>query len=464
MFNSGWYISLVCDKATITSNTDGVVCNGETVILTANEGVSYLWSTGETTQSIAVTTPGYYSVQVLTSENCNFVSDPYFVEFAAVQAPTITPNGTITVCPGESVNLISSQGVSYEWSNGSTSQSTNVVEAGQYWVSVTDANSCVAVSEIVTIENHVTSPIDITPSGNISICYGDSVQISTTASDDILWSTGATTQSIYVSEVGTYNVSAPDASGCMSISNNLNISFYNPEPPTITPSEPQTICEGNSTLLSCSSGIAYNWNTGASTQSISVQEAGNYWVVVTDVNNCSRASAPVSINVNPNPPTPTITETEGLLQSSITGGYAFQWYYNGEAIAGATNSFYMATQNGLYFVELTDNFGCSTLSLPYNLQGVGIEDNSLSNSVKLYPNPFVNKSTLVINSPKATTITIDCMDMLGRKIANIYQGDIPSENFQIEINAQALGLASGNYLLNISSNEEVMQYKISISK
>ena len=40
----------------------------------------------------------------------------------------------------------------------------NVVEAGQYWVSVTDANSCVAVSEIVTIENHVTSPIDITPS------------------------------------------------------------------------------------------------------------------------------------------------------------------------------------------------------------------------------------------------------------------------------------------------------------
>ena len=152
-----------------------------------------------------------------------------------------------------------------------------------------------------------------------------------------------------------------------------------------------------------------------------------------------------------------------MLQSSITGGYA-QWYYNGEAIAGATNSFYMATQNGLYFVELTDNFGCSTLSLPYNLQGVGIEDNSLSNSVKLYPNPFVNKSTLVINSPKATTITIDCMDMLGRKIANIYQGDIPSENFQIEINAQALGLASGNYLLNISSNEEVMQYKISISK
>src|SRR5690606_8972518 len=58
---------------------------------------------------------------------------------------TPTASGTnIDICPGSSLPITAPSGVSYIWSNGSTSASISVSEPGDYYVTVFDSNSCVA--------------------------------------------------------------------------------------------------------------------------------------------------------------------------------------------------------------------------------------------------------------------------------------------------------------------------------
>ncbi|GEO03481.1 hypothetical protein AAE02nite_11450 [Adhaeribacter aerolatus] len=57
--------------ATITANGSTKICTGTSLILTASPGSEYLWSTGEKTQSITVTAPGNYKVQVKNASGCS---------------------------------------------------------------------------------------------------------------------------------------------------------------------------------------------------------------------------------------------------------------------------------------------------------------------------------------------------------------------------------------------------------
>jgi hypothetical protein len=63
---------------------------------------------------------------------------------STVVVPTITPNDTVSTCTN--ITLSSSSGLSYLWSNSSTTQSINVSTQGNYIVTVTDINGCTATS------------------------------------------------------------------------------------------------------------------------------------------------------------------------------------------------------------------------------------------------------------------------------------------------------------------------------
>lgn len=100
-------LSLQNENSTSTINVTGDVqiCEGEDFELTANYGDSYLWSTGETTQSIMVSEPGNYSVTVQNS-NCAFVygSPETNVSEVTVDAPSIE-NPISTSCMGEELSI-----------------------------------------------------------------------------------------------------------------------------------------------------------------------------------------------------------------------------------------------------------------------------------------------------------------------------------------------------------------------
>ena len=65
---------------------------------------------------------------------------------------TITPNDNTTFCQGSNVVLEASEGTSYNWSNGASTQSITVTQGNTYTVTVTDGNSCTAsASQVVTV-------------------------------------------------------------------------------------------------------------------------------------------------------------------------------------------------------------------------------------------------------------------------------------------------------------------------
>jgi len=92
---------------------------------------------------------------------------------------TITANGSTTFCSGGSVTLTASSGSSYLWSNGATTASINVTQAGDYSVAVTNASGCTATSSPTTVVVNASPAVPtISASGSTTVCAGQSVTLS----------------------------------------------------------------------------------------------------------------------------------------------------------------------------------------------------------------------------------------------------------------------------------------------
>ncbi|MEZ4722333.1 MAG: T9SS type A sorting domain-containing protein [Flavobacteriales bacterium] len=126
------------------------ICPGASATLDPNPYSSYsayLWSTGATTNSISVSAAGTYTVTFTQPNGCQGVA-----AFIVTQSPGVSLSqvATPTSCPlstDGSVALTINSGTSpytFLWSNGSTNQNLSNVAAGNYTVTVTDANGCTA--------------------------------------------------------------------------------------------------------------------------------------------------------------------------------------------------------------------------------------------------------------------------------------------------------------------------------
>ncbi|MFM1931361.1 MAG: hypothetical protein RL226_664, partial [Bacteroidota bacterium] len=122
-------------------------------------------------------------------------------------------------------------------------------------------------------------PNTITASGLTTICPGTSVTLSADPGFEYLWSTGETTQTISVSQAGTYSVMLLDGE-CASLSNTIQVSVITMQEPSITAETETVICEGTEAILTSTPGSIYTWSNGANTQTIAVTESGNYSVTV----------------------------------------------------------------------------------------------------------------------------------------------------------------------------------------
>ncbi len=345
----------------ITASGPVQFCPGGSVTLTSNSPTGNLWSTGATTQSILVTTAGSYSVQVVDGLCISDPSNTITVTLSPVPpVPTITPGGPTTFCDGGSVILTTNAPSGRIWQpGGQTTVSITVTTSGSYTVIRSNIFGCTSTSlpTVVTVIPLPTTPT-ITPSGPTALCPGDSVTLTSSSATGNTWSTGATTQSITVSTAGSYWVRWFDGSCTSDTSALVNvITNSQPPTPTITPSGPTAFCSGDSVILTSSSPSGNVWSTGATTQSITVFGAGDFWVLVNDGNCISDTSDTVSVSISPNPPTPAITASGPvqfcpggsvtLTSNSPTGNL---WS------TGATTQSILVTTAGTYSVQVVDGF------------------------------------------------------------------------------------------------------------
>ncbi len=184
------------------------------LISTVNGGTApytYLWSTGEMTSSILVSTGGDYSLTVTDANGCVVFQtitvsggDPCLSEIEVVESPA----GTMTATPiGGTAPYV------YEWSTGEMTTSISVISGETYTVTVTDAIGCFVFQEVTASGSdpcmNFFASIEEEPAGTLTANVSGG-----TAPYVYQWSTGETTSSINVNAPGTYSVTAIDAMGC----------------------------------------------------------------------------------------------------------------------------------------------------------------------------------------------------------------------------------------------------------
>jgi len=124
-------------------------CPGDSSMLDAGPGYSsYLWSTGKTSRTIYVSTPGAISVTVTNEHGC-IGDDEVYAEEYTPPAPFIS--GSLSLCFGSATILDAGEGyASYLWSTGEITNSIVVYDANTYTVEVTDDHGCIGSASATT--------------------------------------------------------------------------------------------------------------------------------------------------------------------------------------------------------------------------------------------------------------------------------------------------------------------------
>ncbi|HFB99670.1 MAG TPA: hypothetical protein ENJ53_02585, partial [Phaeodactylibacter sp.] len=328
------------------------ICNGATTSLDAGAGYnSYSWSNGGNTSSISVSTAGTYTVTVSDAGGCTGTNQ---VTVSANPSPTPSISGMNTFCPGSATTLDAGVFDQYLWSgmgSGNT-QTISANQAGTYTVQVTDANGCTATADILISENNVTPPA-IT--GDLEFCENNSTTLTADGTyTDYIWSNGATTSIIDISQPQTVGLTVTDANGCTSETSVTVVQNPTPEP-NITGT--LSFCTNTSTTLDAGTFEEYLWSNGEVSQSISVDEAGTFTVTVTDILGCTGTDE-------------VVTDITPSLQPSIVGDLNFCNNTNTILDAGngytnylwsdsTTNSTISPNQTGTFTVTVTDALGCT---------------------------------------------------------------------------------------------------------
>lgn len=136
------------------------VCEGSSLFLSATSGFSqYVWSNGQATQQILVSSSGNYSVQVGDGTCLSVASDPVVVTTIPAPAkPIITVVGSTTICGTGSVDLSGPAGMEYVWSTGATTQNITVTQTGVYFLIVKTAGGCPSFASDPVIVTVLTPP------------------------------------------------------------------------------------------------------------------------------------------------------------------------------------------------------------------------------------------------------------------------------------------------------------------
>ncbi|HYV93063.1 MAG TPA: YCF48-related protein [Chitinophagales bacterium] len=117
------------------------------------------------------------------------------------------------------------------------------------------------------------------------------------------------------------------------------------------------------------------------------------YISVTVSSECDTVYRQDFITVHP-ASVPAITFDGILLTSSLATTY--QWRISGSLIGGATNQSYTPVVNGIYTVDVTNEWGCEATSLPYNLIAVGVDELNENAKLEIFPNPVLMTATIIV--------------------------------------------------------------------
>lgn len=284
----------VYDQPSVSISGQSPLCLGSTSTLTASGCYTYSWSTSETGPSIVIR-PQETTTYTVTGTDVNGCRATATKTVVVEELPNVQIAGILEICQGDTTTLTATGGTAYIWSNGNTTNSIRVSDAGNYTVVATNEHGCSASkTETLTVYTRPVTHIN----GANTLCSNQTAELTATGGDYYRWSTGSTSDRINISVGGYYSVTATNTHNC---SSSANISVATLSAPFVQIVGAGNICNGSSTTLFASSNAQnYSWNIGESTSSITVapNTTTDYIVTVSSNNGCTSTDT-MRLVVNP---------------------------------------------------------------------------------------------------------------------------------------------------------------------
>ncbi|MCB0704520.1 MAG: T9SS type A sorting domain-containing protein [Saprospiraceae bacterium] len=223
-----------------------------------------VWNTGASGTTISDLAPGTYSVEIMDAQGCSYAEsytiDPFDCGFIQVSSLS---EGTSCFDGNDGVAMVDISGgtgpFSYQWFDGSTGSSVSDLPAGEYTVSILDANNCpvegtVLIEQPEALELQVTDQTDIECPGQVS---GSAVVAGSggTPGYQYLWSNSQTGPMAVNLPPGMIQVKVTDANGCEEIISVEIVEGTDDTPPTVLALDMITINLNNSGLATLTSAM-----------------------------------------------------------------------------------------------------------------------------------------------------------------------------------------------------------------
>ena len=409
---AGPFSVTVTDENGCTASTEGIVDICPPIPCTPAAEIVSIWFCGETSRTLSVvggfndstsiynwynlagdplgsdatltvTANGTYVVVITDEVTPCISSDTITIEL--VPAPSVDVTTTPVSCNDGSngtASAIATGGTGayiFVWDNGATGDNLSELSAGNYCVTVYDANQCSATDCGEVTEP---APLSIDVMGTNGTCTnpcGGSIEVTAnggTAPYAYNWSDSTLSGSSLVELcAGTYCVTVIDANGCSATG---CVEITAPTGIDVEVSSTNPTCynytngSASATVIGGTAPYTYAWSNGKTTAAINNIGAGTYTVTVTDANGCTATGtvnlvAPPKIIAYVNCIKTCPGECNGTANLTVIGGtppYTYQW------TTGATTEDIDSLCVGVYWVTITDANGChkivgaAVLSLP----------------------------------------------------------------------------------------------------
>lgn len=261
------------------------LCEGnvDTLFVLTESNVSYNWSTGSNEPQLIITEGGNYNVTV--TDECDNEAVLSF-EVATSPGPDLQVNieGNL-ICVGDAVTLTAQtdfpEGIL--WSTGATTPELSTVEPGSYTITVT--NNCGEITGEINLESQNLTPPQATILGAEQLlCEGSTITLTANSplATSFEWSTGSMEDNAAISTTGPVQLITTNICGADTAE--VQVSVYD-LPLVVDIDSPSSFCENSTATLIANSenAVAFEWLDGTLDNLLTVNEAGTYTVIATDI-------------------------------------------------------------------------------------------------------------------------------------------------------------------------------------
>ncbi|MBC7382881.1 MAG: T9SS type B sorting domain-containing protein [Bacteroidia bacterium] len=320
--------------------------------VSGSSGITILSQT-DSILKVSFNSPGIHKLKIALANSCALITDSLLIT-AAPKSYLLSLGRDTSICAGSTIILNAGNGfASYKWQDGSTSQFFKVKQPGIFFVTAIDSCNNIAIDSIMISP---TLPTYLGILKNSKICLSDTVTFqipsvysnySWTPSYNLI-NISTSIIKVFPTVATTYTVKAIDNRGCI-VSDSAIVSILSSQ--SVFLGNDTVICKGDSLQLNAgSTSNNYVWSTGSTTPKITVSQAGNYSVVVTDTNSC-KSKDTITVFIQPIPylslgNDTSICANKPLILTVPNNYTSFLWSN------GSTNRKLTITNKGLYWLTI----------------------------------------------------------------------------------------------------------------